>query len=104
MSVSAKKRGKNHGKNTPKFIVQKVEKKGLYVNLTDFSISINGDAEKEIKKNESDNDVIIIEDDNQNSLKSNYPLNYNTIKNNQKLSKYILLKLNKINFSKIKYE
>ncbi len=33
--------------------------------------------EKEIKKNESDNYVILIENDNENSLKSNYPLNYN---------------------------
>lgn len=75
MKASTKKIRKNKGKNTPAFIVQKVEQKDLDVNITDFSISISGNPEKEIKKNESDNDVILIENDNENSLKSNYPLN-----------------------------
>lgn len=104
MNASAKTRGKNQGKSTPVFIVKKVEKKDLDVNMTDFSISISGDAEKEIKKAECDDDVIIIEDENQNSPKSNYPLNYNNIKKNQEPSKYILLILNKINYSKSQYE
>jgi len=49
MKASTKKIRKNKGKNTPTFIVQKVEQKVLDVNITDFSISISGDPEKEIK-------------------------------------------------------